>query len=307
MDLNKDGHLDVISGSYRAGVYGKPTSINAPMHIFWGSEDGKFSLPKTLLGSDKKLLAMNSSKGEKPLKGQTLKSCPFPVDLNGDGNLDIVSGNAAGTFAFYPAKGNVKYDPEPTWLKTENGELLKVEGGDSGPVFTDWDSDGDMDMLSGSLWGNVYLFTNTGTKTDPKFSAPVSLITKKPSEEGDGFPDKVGTDHIKQPNVSWRVAVADVNGDEKLDIIVGDRQFLTLANEGVEESVAKEKLLESQAGHEILDEATANFDFDNEENWTEEQKKSWEDYLAKADALDSALAPFIVKRASGFVWAYIRK
>jgi predicted RNA-binding protein with RPS1 domain len=45
------------------------------------------------------------------------------------------------------------------------------------PFATDWDGDGDFDMLIGNIEGTVTLLTNVGSKTEPLFSANRELLT----------------------------------------------------------------------------------------------------------------------------------
>ena len=252
---------------------------------------------------------MGSADDEEYLPSQTIKSCPFPVDLNSDGHLDLVSGNSAGTFAVFWGDEKGQFTPDPTWLKSSDGTKLSVSGA-SGPVFYDWDSDGDLDLISGAEWGGVYMFLNTGSKTEYEFAPAIDLIDVQPD-----FTDEriLGVDHIKAPNANTRVAVGDVNGDGKPDLIVGDRQFLSLVNEGVSDEDATAKFEKWQVKHEAfvnngeLNSVFEDLDFENEENWTEEQKKAWEDYIVKADELDNEFNQFAKELQAGFVWVYLQK
>src|SRR5262249_61865406 len=72
---------------------------------------------------------------------------PFAVDWDGDGHLDLVVGNFAGTFHLFKGQGTGKFLPRPEEIKAHH-QPLKIEGHHSDPFVVDWD--GDLDMLSGS-------------------------------------------------------------------------------------------------------------------------------------------------------------
>ena len=67
----------------------------------------------------------------------------------------------------------------------------------SAPAFADIDGDGDQDLLIGSEAGPLRLYRNTGTRTEPHFSADAAFQVKLPplsapafaDIDGDGDPD----------------------------------------------------------------------------------------------------------------------
>ena len=88
-------------------------------------------------------------------------------------------------------------------LVTEKFAGIQVEGR-AAPAFGDLDGDGDLDMLVGTGKGQVLFFRNSGTKQQPKWEpADESLLDKPPGR-----------------NAS--VALADVDGDGLLDLLVGN-------------------------------------------------------------------------------------
>jgi len=312
VDLNNDKQIDIISGSYRSGTYGNPTGASGPFYVLHGDEGGEFKKPVQINDAKGDMLVMKSKK--RPREGETLKSCPFPVDLNGDGITDLVSGNAAGTFAVYIADKDGKFPTQPQWLEGPDGKLLSMYS-DSGPVFYDWDSDGDMDLISGSGYGDsIKMFVNTGSKTEPKFAEPVVLI-ETPGLFDDGSfgvaTRRLGTAHIKMPNQNVRIAIGDVNRDGKPDLIMGDRQFLHLANKGVSEETANAKLKAWQKKYDAVEQAAMDMedrlDFDNEDNWDEADKKLWNDYMEGADKLEDEFDEFASEEFRGFIWVCYQK
>ncbi|MCB1500150.1 MAG: VCBS repeat-containing protein [Bauldia sp.] len=96
-------------------------------------------------------------------------AAPAAADLDGDGDLDAVVGNAVGHLAFFK---NVGSATEGEFSK-QIGASDPFEGIDVGdqarPTFADTDGDGDFDLAVGAADGTVSFFENTGTATAPVF------------------------------------------------------------------------------------------------------------------------------------------
>lgn len=113
------------------------------------------------------------------------RTSPFVTDWNGNGLMDIIMLDHEGYLAFYerveengelfllPGKRifygvNVSGFEGPNRISVEEPGLLRLntrEAGGSGRrkfLFTDWDGDGDLDLLINSV--NISLFENIGTK-----------------------------------------------------------------------------------------------------------------------------------------------
>ena len=229
MDLNGDGKVDILSGSYSR----HDADMAGLFQVLWGSGKGEFKKATQLLGADGEPLIITATR-----KNVTDKICtrPTAVDLDGDGKLDIVSGNFAGSFAFFKGLGKGKFEPKHSWIMAGNQRLMVKTHSD--PFFVDWDKDGDLDMLSGTGQGGVMLCTNKGSKTKPDFAQPVAVI------EGVGYSGKTvfGDAHVKGPQRATRVFADDINGDGKLDLLVGDSLTLTYPAEGLDEATARKKL-----------------------------------------------------------------
>jgi hypothetical protein len=202
--------------------------------VLWGNEDGTFSAAETLNGTDDQPLILPGSGNDT----MTDRICtrPTAADIDGDGNLDIVTGNFTGTFYIFRGAGAGKFAPEATIIMAGE-EPLRVQA-HSDPFLVDWDSDGDLDIVSGSSAGGVYVSTNEGSKTEPKFGAASELV----APAGHNYDStRLGDKHMTGPQSATRVWVDDVNEDGKLDLLVGDSVRLMFPAEGLsdEEALAK--------------------------------------------------------------------
>ncbi len=243
MDLNGDGNIDILSGSYSR----MDQDMAGLFQVLWGTNDGTFKKAEVLKGTDGEPLLLHRTKTRK-IWGITIsrdkgnltdKICtrPTAVDLDGDGKLDIVSGNFAGSFAVFAGEGKGRFAPKPKML-TEKGARITVDG-HSDPFFVDWDADGDLDLISGSSMGGVFLCTNRGSAKQPQFSQPTVLV---PAVSYQGGETRLGDAHLMGPQTATRVWVDDINGDGKLDFLVGDSVTLKYAAQGLDKETVLVKL-----------------------------------------------------------------
>jgi hypothetical protein len=134
---------------------------------------------------------------------------PQMIDFDGDGHLDILSGNWVYQVILFRGLADGSYaSGEP--IKDKRNLPINIGYGVTA-FATDWDADGDLDLLGGTTdhtdQGNVYLVRNEGTATKPVFGEPAKLLA-------DGAPIS-STDGAAAP------VAADWDRDGKLDLVLG--------------------------------------------------------------------------------------
>lgn len=135
-------------------------------------------------------------------------SAPAFGDLDGDGDLDLVSGAQPGTLLYYRNTGTTS---SPAFT-AQTGAANPFNGADVGnfsiPTFGDIDGDGDLDLVSGDTIGKIHYFRNTGTSTSPAFAE--QTLAANPFN---GF--DVGA-------AGSTTSLGDVDRDGDLDLVVGE-------------------------------------------------------------------------------------
>jgi hypothetical protein len=228
---------------------------------------------------------------------QTENICtrPFAVDWDGDGHLDLVVGNFSGTFYWFRGLGKGKFKPRPEQIKAGT-EPLRITGGHSDPFVIDWDGDGDLDVLSGSSEGGVQWAENVAGKgKEPKLSPFRPLI-----EPGPRIPygQPLREDELTGPMTATRIWVDDVNGDGKLDILVGDSVSLISPAKGLSQAEFKKKLTTWQEAVKKASEALSST------TATEAQRTKANEEFGK---LYNQRTEFMHEDHTGFVWLYLQK
>ena len=137
-------------------------------------------------------LLLNMGSGNKPVFDDTNRHIlafgdgleqltPCVVDYNGDGLPDLLVAERTGKIAVYINKGEqwksgqpVPEIPFASFLTSSSGSPISV-GGIATIATGDFNGDGLFDIVVGKSNGRVALALNKGTKTEPKFDAPVEI------------------------------------------------------------------------------------------------------------------------------------
>jgi|GEM_PF-2897746 len=205
-DLDGDGDMDMISGEYQ----GYSTAAN--FHYYQNT--GSVSAPA--FAAD----AVNTFGLAGLNTGYYNMTRPVFVDLDHDGDFDIVSGNTDGNFYYFENTGT---STAPAFAAVQTNPFSLIGFGASysysTPAFVDMDGDGDFDMVSGNNSDdNFYYFKNTGTASAPVFAAaivnPFSLTSNN-----DNLPDPTFVDF-------------DHDGDQDMMSGEGSGDFLYYKNIG---------------------------------------------------------------------------
>ncbi|MBX9791571.1 MAG: VCBS repeat-containing protein [Pirellulales bacterium] len=261
--------------------------------VLWGKPDGTFRAAEELKGTDGQPLVIPLGPGEDAWI-DCICTRPTAIDWDADGHLDLVVGNFTGTFYLFKGEGKGRFLPKGELIETDDGPL-KISGHHSDPFVVDWDNDGDLDVLSGSSEGGVQWAENVaGRGAAPKLKPFQSLIEKAETRE---YGRVLAEADLTGPVMSTRIWVDDLNGDGKLDILVGDLVTLVAPAKGLSEAELKEKYAAWQ--------------------------KEWDAAVAKLNAATDAAAKqaanqrvqdlwpernkFLQEEMTGFVWLYLQK
>jgi large repetitive protein len=233
-DLDGDGDLDLMVGD-RSG------------HLLWLENVGTRTRPAWRLKQDH-LLAGTVREN----------AAPCLVDIDGDGDLDLLVGGSDGRVWLMRNVGTSK--EARFTLETTNYAGIDV-GADSVPVAFDIDGDGKPDLFVGNRRGQVVFYRNEGTRREPdfrlakvrfgEFTAALRAVPAFFDVDGDGKPDLVigsrkgdlalllnrndnGAAELKnwkpggEPWGAFRTAgysaplFVDLDGDGKPDLLLGD-------------------------------------------------------------------------------------
>ncbi|MFQ5648595.1 MAG: FG-GAP-like repeat-containing protein [bacterium] len=130
---------------------------------------------------------------------------PAFVDIDQDGDQDLFVGEYDGNLNFYRNEGT----PSRPKYRLLDGNYANIDVGEnSSPAFTDYDGDGDADMIVGDFNGHLHLYRNDGTgwRTVWSYLGPLKTANNR---------------NIKVQSTATPT-FADVDGDGDDDLTVGD-------------------------------------------------------------------------------------
>ena len=224
IDWNKDGKTDLIVGDEDG-------------RVAYIENTGKFTSDRTPLFSPPRYFKQEAD----DLKFGALAT-PVGFDWDGDGDMDIISGDSAGYVAFFenlsgPGVAKPKF-AAPKLLQAD-GKTLRIMAGGNGSIqgpaeakwgyttlsVADWDGDGLPDLIVNSILGKVVWYKNIGTRKEPKLSAaqPIEVEWQGPQPAlAWGWMKPQGKALLTQ----WRTTpvAVDWNKDGLMDLVMLDQE-----------------------------------------------------------------------------------
>ncbi len=325
MDFTGDGIDDILSGCYWSQDEDKPNGNPQAgyLMILTGTGDGDFKHAVPLTDSDgDPLLNVKLTKEQEEnydsnnIVWSNICTAQHAVDYDGDGDLDLVSGCMENSFFIFI---NSADDPRQPPNFDTPAERLSVKSPDphSDPHLYDWDSDGDLDLLTGGDSGSVYLSINEGTRQEPEWSDFKRLIagsTKYHQSTEDG--------NEMEPGRASRVWVTDYNHDGNPDLLVGDCVTIQNKAQGLTQAdfdrmkaahakkmqpLSKKMSTVQQKYSDRLEKLLQEKKMKQAQQLAEKMQKEMEPFSNEFSDLYQERSEFLDETNTGHVWVYLQK
>lgn len=195
LDWDNDGRTDLVSGS-----------LDGKVHIYINCGCGH-AVPPSFFTSQ--IAGTPLQQNGQDLIVPSLSSSTVVMDLDGDGNKDLLTGNTDGHLLFYP---NIGTDAEPAFdqysLVTADGADIELSPAQySRPSVCDWTADGYLDILVGSSDGKIRLYQSLAIAGDLDRDYDVDITDYVLFA---GYAEQGGCELC---------ALADINGDGRADYL----------------------------------------------------------------------------------------
>jgi ketosteroid isomerase-like protein len=177
-----------------------PTAIDwdldGDLDLIVGDEDGRVALVENSgeLNADRtpRFLAPAYFQQEADDVKFGALATPFGFDWDGDGDIDIISGDTAGYIGFIENLSGPGV-ARPKWaapkLLEADGQVIRIMAGPNGSIqgpceakwgyttlsVADWDGDGLPDLVVNSILGRVHWYRNVGARTEPKLAGAMPI------------------------------------------------------------------------------------------------------------------------------------
>ena len=329
MDLNNDGNIDVLSGSWPGEIFlfegTKDKSFNSPVML--KNKNDEFINPGGGIGDgyDGGILIKGNAEFETTdegtivkYHGKIIKSTPEkPVSISGtatavnavdwdaDGDYDLIVGNISGNIYLVLNEGTAqKYAFGKEVQLKADGKQLGAKSR-AGVCAVDIDGDGDLDLLTGADDGSISFYENRGTAHKSELSGPVDIMPPSKSQYGRDIPT--------EPTIGTRIKLcaADWNGDGKLDILAGDYATLkpdtpepTEQEKAQHKKIREELRLVQESNRELIDKLYGP-KREKDPNKIDKLKKEFHEFNNKTGELRDKLPKEY--ETHGWIWLFLQK
>ena len=146
VDINHDDHMDIISGSWPGEIF-----------LFKGGPDYTFAAREMIKDKDGNIINIGGG-----------------IEKGPDGKIRVT-----GTAKFEKTDEGSFVDYHGKKIKCPPNKMVSVTGSASAVHVVDWDSDGDFDLIIGTVHGEVYVVPNEGTQEYYAFGKEKQIASVK--------------------------------------------------------------------------------------------------------------------------------